>query len=80
MIVGLQELECFGSGDCPIDPGSRKCCPACRMRRCLAVGMNPQLLLRMHFYITHSSSKYTWFSVFAKKSLTFSDFNIFVSK
>src|SRR5699024_2923199 len=42
----LQKLTCIKMGMCSIDFATRKCCPKCRLEKCLSVGMGNKMLLQ----------------------------------
>lgn len=52
----VQQLSCVGSGNCPVTRDARKFCAACRMRRCLAVGMKLDLLYGTVKYVQYFHS------------------------
>ena len=39
-----KSLQCQSNNDCPIHKYSRSGCSACRLKKCYALGMNPQLI------------------------------------
>lgn len=45
LTTGATEYSCAATNNCTIDRLRRKNCPACRLRKCLAVGMRRRMLL-----------------------------------
>ncbi|KAL3104240.1 hypothetical protein niasHS_002267 [Heterodera schachtii] len=43
-IVNNRSFICMGNGNCPIDKGVRCACRACRLEKCLQVGMDPNAI------------------------------------
>ena len=49
------EYQCVGNDDCVIEPGKRNACSACRLKKCIDVGMSTagvceSLLGPLHVY------------------------------
>ncbi|UJR32094.1 hypothetical protein I4U23_019562 [Adineta vaga] len=65
-------LTCSYQGFCPITIGTRKYCTACRLKKCLAIGMRSDLIRKEDFYEKYRSSKKCQRQLASKEFVTFS--------
>lgn len=65
--MSIQSLQCVFDGNCSIDVRSRRLCSACRLKKCLDMGMKRQLILGKIYIMSRGTVHH----------LTFVKYNIF---